>query len=393
MATPWATRRKFSSLKPCQECFGLKTPSAHAIVSLHQSKVLSMNIDLRKIFFPLRSNAGWFQNIALRDELEYRLKQALFFYDQIIIEDGTYEGMIWENFSFDMFIPGTQSTHRTINLEKDIENTDAQIWIQPKGPNTESVQLVTGRTIARYKIDYFNILNQLDITQHDFIQLITIPNNGLSDEMQSLISNQTTADLELFTEMEENFFLKKLIFKNLNRDLVLSHALETAVIMDPINAGILEAKSKQSFQGMQIFPNKESAIVRTLLTLKVPNFNDLSLDQVVELRRDHLWQGFRENIARISNTISDNPDVLLDEDAFYESVRDAIDQALFEEIEKREQNGIELTADLILGGFSFVPVVGVAADILSAVRSLAEFQEHQNSWVAFLLKMSKFETQ
>jgi len=37
--TPWATRRDFSSLVSCQECFGSKTPSAHATVGQKKSRI------------------------------------------------------------------------------------------------------------------------------------------------------------------------------------------------------------------------------------------------------------------------------------------------------------------------------------------------------------------
>jgi len=212
------------------------------------------------------------------------------------------------------------SSDRKINLEKDIENTEAGVWIQPEGPGTKPVPLVTGKTIARYKVDYYELVNQIDLTECDFIKVGTIPDSSLSNDLKAIILQQTNYDMNLLSDYKENQFIKKLIVKNLNRDIFVSNAMETALIVDPTHSGLLENKSKQSLHGLKFVPEKESAIVRRLLTLKVPNFRNLSIPQAIELRKDDLWQEFRNNVGRISRIITSDTDVLLDNGNYLDNV-------------------------------------------------------------------------
>jgi len=64
MATPWATRRDFSTVMSCQECFGQKTPSAdYLVMPLNIPDLLSSNLDLAET--GAKGKAGGVQRLPL----------------------------------------------------------------------------------------------------------------------------------------------------------------------------------------------------------------------------------------------------------------------------------------------------------------------------------------
>jgi len=76
--------------------------------------------DHNRVFLPLKSNIGWFQSLDLRDDISNRIKESILLYDELYIEDGTYQAEIVEGYSDPVefynppgFIPPEQRTIRT----------------------------------------------------------------------------------------------------------------------------------------------------------------------------------------------------------------------------------------------------------------------------------------
>lgn len=79
--------------------------------------------DLNRVFFPLRSNVGWFQSADLRSQIADRMKESLLIYDQIIVEDGTFTAAITETGGLAPYIPPgyLSEDERTIDFERDLK--------------------------------------------------------------------------------------------------------------------------------------------------------------------------------------------------------------------------------------------------------------------------------
>lgn len=113
--------------------------------------------NLHKVYFPLRSNIGWFQNIDLQREITNRVKQALLFYDELIIEDGTFEAEIVDNGGFYPYHPpgSLSSEYRTIEYERDIKQTDMFLAVgQNDSSPRHAVIIVKAATFITYNIPY-----------------------------------------------------------------------------------------------------------------------------------------------------------------------------------------------------------------------------------------------
>ena len=78
-----------------------------------------------RVFLPLRSNIGWFQSANLKNMISNRVKEAILIYDELYIEDGTFQATIFENGSFSPYFPPgfVSPDERTIECERDLKPT------------------------------------------------------------------------------------------------------------------------------------------------------------------------------------------------------------------------------------------------------------------------------
>jgi hypothetical protein len=70
----------------------------------------------RILFFPLRSNIGWFTNENTRLDLEKRIKNSLIIYDKIVFENGRYKLFATDKGIVDVNIPADDITWDRTNI-------------------------------------------------------------------------------------------------------------------------------------------------------------------------------------------------------------------------------------------------------------------------------------
>lgn len=343
---------------------------------------------LRRVFFPLKSNIGWFQSYNLQKDMTNRVKLALLLYDELLIEDGTFEGQVLERGGSNFYHPpgSLPPESRNIEYERDIKPTKYALSLSEEGSSTYHTFL-HGNTIERFKIDYYNIFNEIDIESYDFIEFGVIDKTNIPKEAETLIKQTSWHDQMLFKDFEENKFLRNLVIDNLNYDLVTSILLESAIILDPKHQELLRQKCKIPGDVLKFLPSKEDEVIKNLLTISVPNFEELSLQSVLDLREDELWKDFRKFVGCISNNITENPEILLDSEELQSQVKTAIIQELMKDIEKRYPSGNDLAIDLALGVTSLIPTFGILPTTVSAGNSIRKYFQQRSGWIAFLMKM------
>lgn len=92
-----------------------------------------------RVFLPLRSNVGWFQSVNLKNMISNRVKEAILIYDELYIEDGTFQATILEDgeLAIDLglgitsFIPGYGILPTSISITKSIHKylEDKSGWL------------------------------------------------------------------------------------------------------------------------------------------------------------------------------------------------------------------------------------------------------------------------
>lgn len=156
-----------------------------------------MRIDNR-VFFALRSNIGWFQSPNLKTDIENRVKEAILIYDKILIEDGTFEAKIFAPHiapsAMHLYIPPglAPMDRRSIDHQRDIEPTIATIGMTLDGGSP--VTLYHGEC-NRFKIDYYGLFKDLELSDYEFIKFLVLQNNyDLPSDAKDLIEEQSKID-------------------------------------------------------------------------------------------------------------------------------------------------------------------------------------------------------
>lgn len=345
--------------------------------------------NLRSVFFPLRSNIGWFQSDNLKAEMSNRIKQALLLYDELIIEDGTFTATIFNAGKIAMHHPKGffPSEQRTIEFERDIKPANMTLVMRPSDGSSPGHAFMSGRTIARFKVDYFSILKDIDISSYDFIKLIGVNAKSFPSEAQTYLRDSKRQDERMFKGIHANSFFRSFVIENLNYDLVASMLLQSAVVLDSRHEALLREKCRLPKESLKFFPVKEESVVRHLMSIAVPDFDSLTLQEVLEHREDSLWKDFRGFVGKISSSISADPSVLIDPEKLQKQVDESVAKELFQELKKRYPKGKDLAIDMGLGVASLIPgfnLVSVAGTVKAGIKYL----QQQSGWFAFLLKLS-----
>ena len=167
---------------------------------------------------------------------------------------------------------------------------------------------------------------------------------------------------------------------------MVSSLLEAGVVLDPRHTELLARKQAKS-TGSELHEN--TAVVRHLLSVAVPNFDTMPLEQVIEVRHDKLWVSFRAFVREVVTEVTTNPDALSDPRAFDEAVARRVERALFEELQRKYPTKRSLIIDLGLGLLGLVPGLSMPTTVAGAAKSIHQYWGGKGGWHAFLMKLDR----
>jgi hypothetical protein len=340
-----------------------------------------MDDDVNRVLFPLRSNVGWFQSSELQKEIAKNIKQSILLYDEIYIEDGTLLAEVKQNGSSVWYAP----PGRLSNDQRSIESLD----LEPSDiPTTiDSVPLLTGKSIARFKIDYYKIFEDVNLSDFDFVKFVSF--GKFSEEFDKIIRKQTREDERGLGDFGLPRSLRDLIISNLNHDIMRSLSLESALVLDSAHYKLIEKKCALSpslkRNGLPI-----PSALRELMKFPAPDFSKMTMDQALELREEAGWQELRNAVTSIVFTVQDNPEIFSDPMRLEETIQRECTTAIFKELERLHPSGRDTAIDLALSGASFLPVIGPIPGAISAGKTLYKYLDQRDNWTAFLMKLAKY---
>ena len=253
--------------------------------------------EINRVFLPLRSNIGWFKSPDLRDEISNCVKESILIHDEIYIEDGTFKADILEGSrgSNSSYIPPSfiQPETRSIEYERDFKQTDLAIGIGLDGDTSPREIVLQGRTEERFKIDYFEIFNDIEVSDYDYLNFIVFQNEyELPPAAKDIIREQSWEDKRNFKSIHPNYVLRDFVIDNLNHDLVASIWLKSSIVMDSRHHDLLKKKCWRPESTFSTKPVGEHVALNQILEVSVPEFSSLSIEKVLELRDDGSWCNF-----------------------------------------------------------------------------------------------------
>ncbi len=339
-----------------------------------------MGDDTNRVLFPLRSNIGWFQSSELQEEIAKNIKQSLLLYDEIYIEDGTLFAEVKQDGSSVMFAPPGR-------LDKDQRSIEYQdLAPSDKPTKIDSLEILTGESIARFKIDYYKIFEGIDRSDFDFIKFVSF---DIPREFVKIIKQQTRVDERRLGDLGMPSPLRDLIISNLNHDIMLSLSLKSALILDSTHHQLIEEKCAYS-PSLKRTGSPVPSALHKLMQFPAPDFSKMAMDQVLELREEAGWHELRNAVTNIVSTVQDDPEIFNDPALLEKTINRECDSAIFKELEKLHSSGRGTAIDLVLSGASFLPVVGAIPGAISAGKTLYKYIDERDNWTAFLIKLGKF---
>jgi hypothetical protein len=336
------------------------------------------------IIFPLATNIKSLQRWGDND-MSKRLKQSLILYDKIIIEIGTYNFQ-GGDFVLQNYDSWHEKNSKEAVMEKllRIENSQDDRYITVIDGKThlekhkykvekKDIFLADYRTVdvisevysGSYgkKIDFFEYLDVNRLQDYK----VKIQENTIKDLSDKEFAEEAT---KIHGKMPTIGFLN-----NLNDSLAISHAFNMPIAVDSIYASLLKLKTKCKI-GLQY-----TVLERLSQRIGIPDFGDLSLEKILELRKDKALTSFRKFISELSLKLQSENNL---------NVEALFTQELLKELKELAPNRKRLAFTTFFGALSNIPYpfVGPVTTIADIGKELKGYNDFSSNWLSFLLKAS-----
>ena len=148
------------------------------------------------------------------------------------------------------------------------------------------------------------------------------------------------------------------------------------VAVDSIYASLLKLKTKCKI-GLQY-----TVLERLTQKIGIPDFGDLSLEKILELRKDKALASFRKFISQLSLMLQSENNL---------NVEALFTQELLKELKELAPNRKRLAFATFFGALSNIPCpfIGPVTTIADIGKELKGYNDFSSNWLSFLLKASE----
>jgi len=326
------------------------------------------------IYFPLRSNTGWFRDEATRRELERRIKQHLVVYDTLMFEDGTYRLVQLDNGDFDMHIPPASNPEPRDSLEY---FTNGKFELRVGSGSGEFLPVLAGEPLAAYTVDWLPILKEAGLLGEPFAPLVDY---SLTDEGKRTVNTAVQADRrqrELMSAIPGNTFQSKKVVQSIYHDSIIAYGLGVPFTSDALVGRFIAAKNRSvtSHWDLDLSP----FLLECLATLALPDFADQPWDAVVAARQSAAGRELRTMIARLNAEVIESLPQLRTEADLYKLVSQLYIRELVEEVRDFVPGAGDAAVGLTL---NLIPIPWFS--IVGSVRDIAGYVAAKRSWISLL---------
>ena len=213
---------------------------------------------------------------------------------------------------------------------------------------------------------------KLDFIKYGIIQR----NENYNEELKKNI----TKDLmnTRFAQTAQKIYGEMALFhllKNLNDSLVLSQVFRSPVAVDAMHSPLLRVKAEYEI-------GNQFSILDRLSELRMPNFGNLDLDKLLQLRKDKSIRSFRNLIHTMSKKLQS--DRTLDIDTL-------VIMELMKEIKEIAPSKKGVIIEVTLGGLSSIPIplVSIITTFADIGKELKKYNDYSKSWLSFILRSEK----
>jgi len=330
-------------------------------------------------FFPLRTNVEYFTSPEGFLTLERRVKQAAILYDVIILEGGIYTASAGPTGSMDFWISPSQVTDEELRLKLEPSGGQHHLALAPTG-SRQFQTVVSGPVERRFRSEFHSILKKLGPEYPKWIKMETYDLTSAAKSLASRISRNDEKNTNIAIP-EGSHFLRNIILRNLNRDLILAGSLGSMASIDPLHLPILQKK-------MAAHGGLRPASGFVALEVAVPDLSEVPWDVIAEVREHKAMMEFRHRIVQTENLVRTSlPDA--DDAELRFQISQIITNELLNEIKNLRPTvkGVvaNLTLDLLSG---LIPPPWSAVSTLALnTPEIGKLFKTRTSWITMFMKL------
>nr|QNO54372.1 hypothetical protein DIMBOPOO_00045 [Methanosarcinales archaeon ANME-1 ERB7] len=336
------------------------------------------------IYFPIRSNINFFVQQANQPSLVSKIKLSIIMYDNLIFDDGAYQFLCSTNGAFDMNIPPDKLQNLSFPDVPAEPGTNFHINAIQK-PTGQSFNLIPKSTNGNNYVAFASfrkLINKLGIQNEDFIRFEW---RELNESGKRYLDKLIKSSASYKNFIEGNVFFQDYILKNFHYSSILAEDFNTPMMIDSLHNKLLTHIMSKL---VNIFDVRLEVLnrVRDLLQFELPDFSLMTMNDVLELRRDTCFIAFRNKLLDINNYLTKNKVDQFD----LSKIESLFMNELIKEIREIAPSSEKLLLDGFLGTVGLlVPGASPMLTGIGLARDIEELREFNKSWIAFIIKNKK----
>lgn len=279
----------------------------------------------------------------------------------------------------DFWIPPSQVTDEELRLKLEPSGGQHRLALAPTG-SRQFQTVVSGPVERRFRSEFHSILKKLGPKHPNWIKMETYDLTSAAKSLAGRLSWNDERNPDIVIP-EGSRFLRNIILKNLNHDLILMWSLGSTASIDPLHLPVLH--KKMAARG-ELHP--ASGFVA--LQVAVPDLSEVPWDVVDEVRQHKAMSEFRHRMVQTENFVRTSlPDV---DDA---ELRYQISQIITDELLNEVKNlrptsksvATNVTLDLLTG--LMPPPWSVVSALALGIPEITKLVRTRTSWVTVFMKL------
>jgi hypothetical protein len=347
---------------------------------------------LHRIWFPLRSNVGYFEGVAHSLDLEARIKQAALLAEELAFELGLLDVTVSESGMWSFWIPPNQLSEEDIIRRRQATKKGEMVSFaigpesSPGVPAEPSAMhtMMAGPLQHAFVAEYHLLLRDTGLENVSWVKWAAPPPEVVQ-EAKTLAARESSAEgigssYTKLPRLSENRFLDSHLKKDLNFDLALGSLIGAPVAIDELRRPVLAHKTADPTS----YARGQSTPGMLALYALAPNFTALPWPDIIALHDHDAIGVFRARMVEFEHEVADRP-----QHEWAEAIKDlGLEEAIAKANERlgRPRRIVgEIAVDLAAG---LLPGVSQA---LTATKGLAKAQkaheERRREWTAILMAL------
>jgi hypothetical protein len=237
-------------------------------------------------------------------------------------------------------------------------------------------------------VDYYKVFEGIELNDYDFLKYIVL-DDQIPSELKNAINRQVKTDNEFFKDMLPPLFLRKRIISNLDRDVLVSMWLQSAITLDSRHFELIKKKCEVD-RNFKLNGSPVTSAIREFLSFPSPDFTKMTMQDVLELREKRGWRELRNTATGLIATIQEDPQLFNDPIALEKEISYQCKSAMMDELRNLHPSNRETAIDLVLCGASLLPAVGMIPTMIGAGKTIYKHLDKSDNWTGYLLKLKDF---